>query len=229
LVPLPEPDTLDFAPSDGSVCLLTDDHSATTTQLAQALVQRGWQVVVIRFPIAPSATPDPLPSGAVRVTLENWSEDHLKQQISTIASTYGTISAFIHLNPVLPVAAGIQFLEVEKQVLKQVFLMAKHLKKMLNQAAQVGRSCFFTVSRLDGAFGLSQTVNFGAIGGGLAGLTKTLNAEWYAVFCRAIDLSPTLAAQQSVQAVLAELYDPDRNLQEVAYTPEVRQTLVASV
>jgi hypothetical protein len=209
--------------------MLTDDHSATTAQLAQALVQRGWSVVVLRFPIASTSAPVPLPNGAVRVMLENWSEDHLKQQISAIASTYGAIGSFIHLNPVAPAGAGIQFLETEKQVLKQVFLMAKHLKKTLNHAAQVGRSNFLTISRLDGAFGLSQTINFGAIGGGLAGLTKTLNAEWYSVFCRAIDLSPTLKPEQSVRSILAELYDPDRYLQEVAYTPEARQTLVASL
>jgi hypothetical protein len=206
--------------------MLTDDHSPTTAKLAQSLVQRGWSVVVLSFPIA---APTPLPAGVVRVSLTDWSEEHLKQQLTAIASL-GAIGSFIHLNPVLPddLGAGIHFLETEKQILKQVFLMAKHLKKTLNQAAIAGRSCFLTVSRLDGAFGLSQTRNFGAIGGGLFGLTKTLNAEWYSVFCRAIDLSPAMNDDQSVGAILAEMYDPDRYLQEVAYSHQVRQTLVAA-
>jgi hypothetical protein len=229
---LPAPDCLDFVPSEYPVCMLTDDHSPTTAKLAHSLVQRGWTVVVLGFPIA--TPPTPLPAGVTRITLTDWSEEHLKQQLAAIAlpstASLGGIGSFIHLNPVLPddLCPGIHFLEAEKRILKHVFLIAKHLKKTLNQAAIAGRSCFLTVSRLDGAFGLSQTRNFGAIGGGLFGLTKTLNAEWYSVFCRAIDLSPVLDDDQSVESILAEMYDPDRYLQEVAYSHQVRQTLVAT-
>ena len=41
---------------------------------------------------------------------------------------------------------------------------------------------------------------FGAVDGGLFGLTKTLNLEWESVFCRALDLSPDLDAAQSVSS-----------------------------
>ena len=77
--------------------------------------------------------------------------------------------------------------------------MAKHLKQTLNEVARYERSYFLTVNRLDGAFGLDSSTsfraNFGAIGAGLFGLTKSLKWEWPKVFTRAIDLSPTLDAQ----------------------------------
>jgi hypothetical protein len=40
-------------------------------------------------------------------------------------------------------------------MLKQVFFLAKQLKKSLNQASQQGDTCFFTVARLDGELGLT--------------------------------------------------------------------------
>jgi polyketide-type polyunsaturated fatty acid synthase PfaA len=226
---LPQPDYLDFTLSEGHIGLITDDGSLTTYKLAESLIEKGWKVVVISFPQSLIAQQAPLPTGVTRVTLANLSEEHLQQQLQAIASHCGTIGAFIHLHPIFigNHTGSISYNESEKAIVKHVFLMAKHLKPSLNEAAKHGRSCFCTVAHLDGAFGLEHKVNFGAIAAGLFGLTKTLRWEWPKVFTRAIDLSPRLDAKQSVQNIIAELHDPNLYISEVGYGAQGRVTIVA--
>ncbi|MDZ7993318.1 MAG: polyketide synthase [Nostoc sp. EfeVER01] len=226
---LPQPDYLDFTLPEGHIGLITDDGSLTTYKLTESLIEKGWKVVVISFPQSLIAQQAPLPTGVTRVTLANLSEEHLQQQLQAIASHCGAIGAFIHLHPMFVGnhTGSISYNESEKAIVKHVFLMAKHLKPSLNEAAKHGRSCFCTVAHLDGAFGLEYKVNFGAIGAGLFGLTKTLRWEWPKVFTRAIDLSPRLDAKQSVQNIIAELHDPNLYISEVGYGSQGRVTIIA--
>ncbi|ODH00196.1 polyketide synthase [Nostoc sp. KVJ20] len=226
---LPQPDYLDFKLPEGHISLITDDGSLTTYKLAESLIEKGWKVVVISFPQSLLVQQAPLPTGVTRVTLANLSEEHLQQQLQAIASHCGAIGAFIHLHPMFVGnhTGSISYNESEKAIVKHVFLMAKHLKPSLNEAAKHGRSCFCTVAHLDGAFGLEYKVNFGAIGAGLFGLTKTLRWEWPKVFTRAIDLSPRLDAKQSVQNIIAELHDPNLYISEVGYGSQGRVTIIA--
>jgi len=109
-----------------------------------------------------------------------------------------------------------------------VFLMAKHLKANLNAAANLeGRTTFCTVAHLDGAFGLEYKENFGVIGAGLFGLSKSLRWEWPKVFVRAIDLSSSLDPHQSAEYIVAELHDSNRYISEVGYGSQGRVTLIA--
>jgi polyketide-type polyunsaturated fatty acid synthase PfaA len=226
---LPQPDYLDFSLPEGHIGLITDDGSLTTYKLAESLIEKGWKVVVISFPQSLIAQQAPLPTGVTRVTLANLSEEHLQQQLQAIASHCGAIGAFIHLHPMFVAnnTGSISYNASEKAIVKHVFLMAKYLKPSLNEAAKHGRSCFCTVAHLDGAFGLEYKVNFGAIGAGLFGLTKTLRWEWPKVFTRAIDLSPRLDAKQSVQNIIAELHDPNLYISEVGYGSQGRVTIIA--
>lgn len=228
---LPKPDFLDFQLPCGHIALITDDGSLTTSKLVQSLIDFGWKIVVLSFPKSLTPQQSPLPTGVTRITLEDLSEQHLQQQLKAIAINFGKIGTFIHLNPVLEVNHNgrVSYLEEEKAIIKQVFLIAKHLKKSLNQAANQGRSCFCTVARLDGAFGLEQQVSFGPIAAGLFGLTKTLNWEWERIFCRAIDLGPEINAENSAQYIRAELHDPNRYITEVAYGRRGRVTLISAV
>ncbi|QDL08014.1 polyketide synthase [Brasilonema sennae CENA114] len=227
---LPQPDFLDFTLPEGHIALLTDDGSLTTSKLAQLLTEQGWKIVVLSFPQSLVPQHSPLPSGVNRVNLVDLSEEHLQQQLAIISTQYGSIDAFIHLNPLFEVIYNgkIPYLEQEKAIVKHVFLIAKHLKKSLNETTHSGRNCFCTVTRLDGAFGLGQNVSFGPISAGLFGLTKTLNWEWQQVFCRAIDLSPQIGAEQSAQHIFAELHDPNRYITEVAYNSHERVTLISA-
>ncbi len=223
---LPEPDRLETTIADGHVTLLTDDGTELTTRLAAELAQLGLRPVVLSFPqnVAPGRAE--LPEGVQRVALSDMSEAHLQQCLEEAAAQYGPAAVVIHLNPVFPAEVGGLFSETEKAIVKQVFLLAKHLKVPLNRAAEQGRSAFMTVVRMDGLFGLGDQTDFELVSGGLFGLVKSLNLEWEAVFCRGVDLSPELNAEQSARCVLAELFDPNRRVTEVGYTQDARSTLV---
>jgi acyl carrier protein len=150
---LPKPDRLDFTLPEGYITLITDDGSLTTSKLTESLIAEGSKVVVISFPQSLVPQQSPLPAGVTRVTLANLSEEHLQQQLQAIATHCGKVGAFIHLHPVFANNTGtIPYIKEEKAIVKHVFLMAKHLKPALTEAAQHGRSCFCTVAHLDGAF-----------------------------------------------------------------------------
>ena len=220
---LPFPDELEAHLPAGFSALLTNDGTPLTARLAQALEERGWKVVVMNFPNAVVNAFNHLPASVPQVTLPDLSEANLVQTLGTVESYYGRVGAFIHLNPGAPAAAG-AFMEKEKAVIKEVFLIAKYLSESLRVAANAGRSYFVTVARLDGEFGLGNG-SFGAVSGGLFGLTKTLSREWQSVYCRALDLLPELDAERTTQYILAELQDPNRLLTEVAYGLRGRMTL----
>lgn len=223
LEPLSTPDYLDFTLSEGQICLLTDDGSHTSISLAKSLSERGWKVVLLSFPEFVISQRLPLPTGISRVVLADLSEEHLQKHLAAISHNFGAIAVFIHLHPSIKDSSS---LESAKAILKHVFLLAKHLKKSLNQAATQGRSCFLSVTRLDGKLGIGEITDFGVISGGLFGLSKTLNLEWEGVFCRALDLSPNFEAASAAQLIIAELHDPNRLLTEVGYSLNSRITLV---
>ncbi len=223
---LPEPDRLEWTLPEKHVCLITDDGTAVTPALVQAMMDKNRPVVVLRLPA--QVIPDrlPLPEHVVSVELEDLSEAALQNCLEKIAEAYGPVAVFVHqaING-QKLSEGIQFSHDEKALVKLVFLIAKHLKGSLNQAAEKGRAAFMTVTHLDGEFGLSDRAEFSPVYGGLFGLVKTLNLEWEAVFCRAVDLSPTLSTEQVVRNILAELNDPNRLITEVGYTEKERSTL----
>lgn len=235
---LPPPDKLDFDLPVGYICLLTDDGSRLTSEVAQTLKDKGWKVVVLRFPQL--ATKSSLPEGVEQVMLKNGNDEEIKTQLTAIKANYGEIATFIHLHP-QEKAEGLEKVgefELEKMfdspetaIIKQVFLLAKHLKSSLNQAAKLGRSCFLTVTHLDGELGCSgkNEYELNPITGGLFGLTKSLRWEWQSVFCRAIDLNPDLDITTATQHILAELHDPNRLIVEVGYSTRARNTLIANI
>ena len=187
---LPAPDALEFSLPEGHVCLVTDDGTSRTVGLAEALIEKGWKVVVLSFP--PSTIPEGPASawGIPRVELRDLDEKHLKEKLQEIAEKDGPIGGLIHLNPAAGPEGenGIVFSENAKDILLHVFLMAKHLQPSLTQTTPPGRRFFLTVVGLDGSLGVGGG-NFSAVDGGFFGLVKTLNLEWESVFCRAVDLS----------------------------------------
>lgn len=220
---LPRPDFLETQLPSGHIGLLTDDGSDGTLKLVERLREQGWSVVLLSFPssLIPESSGRIVPDSLQRVILQDLSEAHLQAQLTAIIKQHGPIGGFIHLNPPM------QNNEAEKAIIKQVFLMAKHLKASLTQPSEAGQAVFMAVVRLDGELGLSQTNGYGSVSGGLFGLTKTLNQEWPSVYCRAIDLNPSLGSNELVDCIVAELYDPNLHLTEVGYGPQGRTTLIA--
>ena len=224
---LPAPDFLEFNLPDNHICLLTDDGTSATVELAESLMGGGWKVVVLSFPTSLIRERLPLSQGIHRITLEDLSEVHLEETLQNISSDFGPIGGFIHMNPPheLDPSDGILPSEAGKTLLLHVFLSAKHLKASLTQTNPPGRRFFVTVARMNGTLGVGEG-EFNIVDGGLFGLTKTLNLEWESVFCRAIDLSPDLDTDQVVSTIWAELHDPDRRIVETGYGSQGRVTLV---
>ncbi|MEE8415778.1 MAG: beta-ketoacyl synthase N-terminal-like domain-containing protein, partial [Desulfobacterales bacterium] len=225
---LPAPDVLEFNVREDEVCLITDDGTRMTSLLSEALLKKGFNVVVISYPEAIVKQRPKLSEGIARVILEDMSEESLEAVIAHIFKRFANIGGFIHLNP--PVSKksreSVIFPEKEKDILLSVFLAAKHLKKHLTAGAAAGRRFFMTACRLDGKLGISGK-GFGLVSGGLCGLIKTLNLEWDNVFARIVDLGPDKTPADSASIIINELFDPDGRIVETAYGPEGRVTLKA--
>jgi polyketide-type polyunsaturated fatty acid synthase PfaA len=225
---LPLPDALDFRLPEGHVCVVTDDGTSNTVGVAEALVEKGWRVVVLSFP--PSVIPEGPASawGIPRVALKELSEKHLGEKLQEISDKDGPIGGVIHLHPFFGEdgKGGMVFSETSRDILLHVFLMAKHLQPSLTRTIPPGRRFFMTVARLDGCLGVTGG-DFGLVDGGLFGLVKTLNLEWDSVFCRAVDLSPSMDDETSISSILQELHDPDGRIVETGYGDQGRVTLVA--
>ena len=95
--------------------------------------------------------------------------------------------------------------EASEQRLKHAFTLTKRVGPMLKEAAAAGGALFVTVSRMDGAFGLTGGA-FDAVQGGLAGLTKTVAREWPALRCKALDVSASWSDSDRIgAAIIGEL------------------------
>lgn len=225
---LPEPDFLDFSLAENQIALLTDDGTDATPAVARALAGIEWKVVVLSMPEIKLDRKSRLPVGVEHLSLSTMTEDELVSVLDEAARRFGKIAAFIHLHPpgTASLNGGLHFPESDRALLRHVFLVAKHLKEPLNVAAGTGRSIFMTVARLDGKFGLGGGSSFNPMSGGLFGLVKTLGVEWPKVFCRALDISPAFEPVNLAEAVVAELFDPNRLICEVGYSLDGRSTLV---
>lgn len=101
--------------------------------------------------------------------------------------------------------------------LTSALLLARDTQQRLERAAAKGRAAFLVVTRLDGLLGFDGVDRGTALLGGLPGLVKTLAIEAPSVFCRAVDLAPSLPDERCAELLLAELHDAQPNLPDVAY------------
>lgn len=187
--------------------------------------------MVLRFPLDVVTKRSPLGEGIAHVELQDMTEDHLVEVLNVIAQKMGKVAHFVHLDPSYEIGelGGLDYSDVKQQLLRHVFLMAKHLKPSLNaftdrDGEQLTRNSFVTVAHLDGRLGYGDGC-FSAVAGGLFGLTKTMNLEWPDVYCRAIDLHRSIGGSEAAAIVLTEMLAADLCHVEVGYTREGRATL----
>jgi hypothetical protein len=218
---------MNFELPAGHCCLVVDDGTNLTVEFLGCLVERGWPLGVLHMPHVTVTRQVSLPVIVRPFDLADLSEEQLSACLAEVTRTLGPIAVFIHLQPGCDECQGegLHFSESGKQALQAIFLVAKHLKEPLNNAARRGRAAFMTVVRLDGEFGLGNRNDYDPVSGGLFGLVKSLNLEWESVFCRAVDLDPQIGPEQAAQNLMAELLDPNRVVVETAYGPEGRKTL----
>ncbi|HFB99887.1 MAG TPA: SDR family NAD(P)-dependent oxidoreductase, partial [Phaeodactylibacter sp.] len=221
---MPKPDFLEFSLPKTHVTLITNEGTDLTTKVWYHLEADGHKVVVLNLPNIPN------PISVNGISLENNSDEAIKNAIEKIRNQYGEVGSFIHLHPHFEFQNGnfVQHFPAERKVVKTLFFIAKHIQKSLNDLGEKQRANFLTVTRMDGKLGQGKRGNVSVVGGGITGLVKCLNLEWSSVFCRALDIQPELSLEAISKQIIAELHDPNLRNIEVAYSEEGRQTTSAT-
>ncbi len=224
---LPKPDRMELTIPDSGMALITGNEMEKTRALAQKFTQKGMKVGVIH--IGKNGKKQAFQSpDVIHYTLEEVSDQSVSALMDSIQQTQQSLVFFVHLEPHRAIADNSQFIEFTNQSetsLKAVFLIARHLKPLFTQTAQLTRSAFLTVTQLDGQFGLNGCNTSDPLPGGFAGLAKSLRLEWSDVFCRALDFDPNIKSQTMAEKIIDEIYDPDLRLSEVGYTQDGRYTI----
>lgn len=217
---LPQPDRLECSLPDSHITLITNEGSELTAQVLRRLEAKSRRVVILNLP----GIPNPVTNRAV--TLSSASDEAVQAAIEAVRGQYGEVGCFIHLHPHFEFRNGnfTQHFPAEREIVKILFFLSKHLQQPLNALGQKQRAGFLTVTRMDGQLGQGRRGNVSVIGGGIAGLVKSLNLEWAPVFCRALDVQPELPAEAIAGQVIAELEDADVSHVEVAFSEEGRKT-----
>ncbi len=217
---LPRPDFLEFSLPDSHLVVLTSDGTELTTDLKKELEAKGNQVVVLYLPGMKTAR------SLKGISINEASDEAVSKAVAEIQKTHGKIGCFIHLHPqfVFKGSNFTQHFKKERELIKTVFLLAKHTHKDLNELGQTSRAAFLTVSRMDGMLGQGKRGNVSVVGGGLTGLVKCLNLEWSPVFCRAIDIEPEMKNKEIAAHIHTEWHDANSGIIEVAISEEGRKT-----
>ncbi|HHS95287.1 MAG TPA: SDR family NAD(P)-dependent oxidoreductase, partial [Phaeodactylibacter sp.] len=217
---LPHPDHLEFQLPESHHLLLTNEGSSLTPKVISTLEAKGNKVVVMNLP----SIDNPITKNAVHVSAHT--DQAIGQAIKEIGQRFGKVGAFVHLHPHFEFQGGrfTQHFQEERQIVKSVFFVAKHLQAMLNELGQSQRAAFLTLTRMDGKLGQGKRGNVSVVGGGITGLVKCLNLEWSSVYCRAIDIQPELSDERISQQLMAEFHDANTKIVEVAYAEEGRKT-----
>jgi len=192
-----EPARLQLTSPRNRPIVIVDDGTTLTTETAHNV---GNSAVVLTFGSGSQFSRS--------VTLRDRSEESLVAAIAQIERSYGVIGGFIHLHS-------------DQVKPGWVLLAAKCVSASLAQHINGGRTSFLTVSRMDGMLGLGHSqvndvVEF-AESGALFGLVKTLAQEWPHVFCRAVDIDPSVVPVLASQHIAAELACADKTLRETGY------------
>jgi acyl transferase domain-containing protein/acyl carrier protein/NADP-dependent 3-hydroxy acid dehydrogenase YdfG len=217
---LPQPDYLEFSLPETHHVLVTNEGTELTEKVITALQKDGMKVLVLNLPNVKN------PISQNGIDLAENTDSAIASAIETIHSKYGKIGSFIHLHPHFEFKPGnfTQHFSAEKEIVKTLFFLAKHIQKDLNELGKTQRANFLSITRLDGQQGQGKRGNTSIIGGGISGLVKCLNLEWSPVFCRAVDIQPELSADFIASQVIAELHDANTRIVEVAVSDQGRKT-----
>ncbi len=208
--------------------MIAEGGNGLGTALAEKLFGQGHKTIILNFPAHLISNQWNEHKMIEVVNLSDATESHLQETLSMIQEKFGPIGGFIHVHPPAKTAASIGdlFREDDKEIVKLVFLCAKHLKDSVNATAKHRSNAYFlTVTQFDGQMGTSVEKANSIIGGGLSGLVKSLHREWANVYCRHIDLEPSINADEAANIVIEEMADPDTGLLEVGRTKTERMTL----
>ena len=112
------------------------------------------------------------------------------------------LGALVLVAPTRPAGPRCPWSAQSEAWLKDAFALAQAAGRRF--AERGGRGRLISVTRMDGALGLSGAAADPAFGG-VAGLVKTAALEWPKVSARAIDLDPSLPLEESARLLAREL------------------------
>lgn len=222
-----QPDQRELRLAEGYIWLITEGGNGIGTAIAKKLCKLGHKTVILKFPphlISNQSNPQIITDV---VELSDETESHLKETLTKTQEKFGRIGGFIHVNPAAKTASLLSelFDKNDKKIIKLVFLIAKHLKPSLTANTKFSNAYFLTVTQLDGQIGTSGKKACSIISGGLSGLVKSLHREWANVYCRHIDIEPSLNVEEAANIVIEEMADSNSGLLEVGRTQASRMTL----
>ena len=191
--------------------------------MARDLDSRGWTPVFLDLHSPTGETSaesisEPFPVFSLQFLDETALQDCLKQ----IESVHGDIRGCLHFQT--PFDESVSIEERAKEELFQAFLLAKHLKNRLAVPSPGRRPFFMALARFDGSLGYDKGMK-DPIDHGLSGMLKSLQKEWPGILCRLVDLDPGISESDAKFRVLAEIFDADLMLNEVAYLGDQRRTV----
>ena len=125
---LPQPDYLDFSLPVTHVTLITNEGSDLTTKVFSQLEANGHKVVVLNLPNIAN------PVKVNSINLASHSDEAIKEAIEAVRKQFGVVGSFIHLHPHFEFQNGnfVQHFPKDKEVVKTLFFLAKHLQQPLN-------------------------------------------------------------------------------------------------
>ena len=210
---LPAPDFYDANMPTGYCALVVNDGSPLTDSFISKLKSKGTPVAVLNL----SSISNPISENGFNLT--DATEQGIQSVLERVRTAVGKIGSFIHLHPKFTFEPGnfAKHFSVERDILKTVFLIAKFIKEDLNVLGEKHYARFMTISQMDGLLGKGKSGNVSIVGGGLTGLVKCLNLEWSSVFCRSVDIDPSLNSARAADIVFEEYHDANRGIIEVGY------------
>lgn len=224
------PDQIEIPLPTDRVCLVTDDGSPLTASVAAMLKQMGWKnIVVLQYPESSPLSRSELPGEYQKEIFERFEERSIIETLQKIRKRSGPIGGFIHLHPSFQDSSLFDFPSMEREIIKQVFFIMKHLRDDLINVPDTQRSFFIAATRINGNLGFGKAEVNASFAGGLFGLLKTVNIEWPTVFCRAVDFAPGWNPEAAAKHLQQELFDANRRITEVGYTSSGRHTLSADI
>jgi len=191
-VPAPVADSRSELSSE-DVFLVTRDDGGLADALAAELRSRGVRVV-----LAGAETLHADPAG-------------VGELVDAARRDFGAITGVVHL---LPLASGPGFDELDLEGLqgrlardvRSLFTLVQAVGEDLRRAAAAGRPAWLVAATaLGGVFGADGCAEVAPTHGAVAGLVKTLAAEWPEVRCKVVDLDPEEPPADRSAHMLAEL------------------------
>ncbi|MFO7945072.1 MAG: phosphopantetheine-binding protein [Anaerolineales bacterium] len=152
LSPLPPPDRIEHEIPPGRPLLIGDAGSELTSEVARTLNEEGWSVVLWRYSTFRAVSKSDTSGSFPHIQGQHPTDKDIKKQMEIVREQYGKVAGYIHIHPPKNNLKDPE----ERQLIKEVFFLGKHLKDDLATSPDRGRTFFITVTQYDGQLGLNR-------------------------------------------------------------------------